>query len=117
MTSREVEAALAAAGVEEAAAETRELFRAFAGVSPAEHLWRHRSSEPPVCDSPELLSAVASRISRIPLAYLIGEADFFGRAFKVTPDCLIPRADTEVLVEEAIARLPRGAPYACLFCT
>ena len=111
MTSREAEAALAAVGIEEAAVETRELFRVFAGVSPAEYLWRHRSSEPPSSDSPELAAALARRLSREPLAYIIGEAEFFGRAFRVTPDCLIPRADTEVIVEAAIARLPRGARF------
>ena len=109
MTSREVALALAAAGIEEAEHETAELFRVFCGVSPAEYLWRHRSSEPPACESPEFLDAVRRRLAHEPLAYIIGEREFFGRPFRVTPDVLIPRADTEVIVEAAIARLPRGA--------
>lgn len=116
MTSREVEAALAAAGIDEAAIETRELFRVFAGISPAEYLWRHRSATPPECDTPELRSALSRRLSREPLAYIIGEREFFGRAFRVTPACLIPRADTETVVETALSLLPRGARFLDLCC-
>ena len=111
MTSREVAAMLAAAGIEEAERETAELFRALCGISPAEYLWRHRSSAPPACETPEFLDAIRRRIEREPLAYIIGEREFFGRPFRVTHDVLIPRADTEVIVEEAIRRLPRGARF------
>lgn len=41
-----------------------------------------------------------------PLAYILGEREFFGLNFKVTPATLIPRADTELLVELALQRVP-----------
>lgn len=44
-----------------------------------------------------------------PIAYIMGERDFFGLTFSVTPDVLIPRPETELLVEEAIARTPQHA--------
>ncbi|PLY01701.1 MAG: peptide chain release factor N(5)-glutamine methyltransferase [Desulfuromonas sp.] len=47
---------------------------------------------------------VKRRAQREPLQYLIGETEFWSLPFKVTPDVLIPRADTEILVEEALAR-------------
>ncbi len=48
---------------------------------------------------------VARRAAGEPLAYLVGEAEFGGRVFQVSPAVLIPRPDTEVLVELALARL------------
>jgi release factor glutamine methyltransferase len=42
-----------------------------------------------------------------PLAYLLGETEFHGLLFKVTPDVLIPRADTETLVDWALEELSR----------
>lgn len=43
--------------------------------------------------------------SGLPLPYLLGEWEFFGLKFKVTPDVLIPRPETELLVETALALL------------
>ena len=48
------------------------------------------------------------RLAGEPIAYLTGEREFHGLAFRVTPDVLIPRPDTELLVELACERLPRG---------
>ncbi len=45
-----------------------------------------------------------------PLAYLTGEQEFHGLLLSVSPQVLVPRADTEVLVDWAIERLKAGAP-------
>lgn len=52
---------------------------------------------------------LSQRLNHVPLAYLAGEREFYGRTFKVTPATLIPRADTETLVEAALEVLPEGA--------
>ncbi len=49
-----------------------------------------------------------------PLAYLVGEQAFFDLVFKVNASVLIPRPDTERLVEEALMRLGKGATFADL---
>lgn len=51
---------------------------------------------------------VRRRASREPLQYILGDAPFMGRMFKVTPDTLIPRADTEILCARALERLGDG---------
>jgi len=66
--------------------------------------------------SPELSEAVEKRAARYPLQYILGEWGFYRQVYEVSPDCLIPRADTEVLVEQAIRLLPTGAHFADL-CT
>jgi release factor glutamine methyltransferase len=48
------------------------------------------------------------RIAGEPIAYIVGEREFYGLSFSVTPDVLIPRPDTELLVELALERLPRN---------
>jgi release factor glutamine methyltransferase len=54
------------------------------------------------------------RASGEPVAYILGEREFFGRPFKVTPATLIPRPDTETLIEAALDHMPRDRPTRVL---
>lgn len=57
----------------------------------------------------ELLSALVDRrLSGEPIAYLLGVREFYGLPFKVSPDVLIPRPETELLVELALSRTPEN---------
>ena len=54
-----------------------------------------------------IMDAAEQRINHVPLAYIFGESEFCGRRFKVTADTLIPRQDTEVVVEDAVSRISK----------
>ncbi len=112
MTRAELCARLRAAGIEEAEEEAKRLFCHFSGMSRAAAL-----AEPGAdCSAPALLSALARREAREPLSYILGEAWFYDERYRVSPACLIPRPETELLVEHAIATLARGGCFADL-CT
>jgi len=51
---------------------------------------------------------IERRARREPIAYILGRCEFWSLTFKVTPDVLIPRGDTETLVEAALKVLPQG---------
>jgi release factor glutamine methyltransferase len=68
--------------------------------------------EPAAIDGLE--TVIRRRLAGEPTAYLLGRREFFGRDFRVTPDVLIPRPETELLVEAALARLPPDRPATVL---
>ena len=107
MTLKEAIEILKSAGVESADYDARELFKLY--CSPPVML----STE---CDKAELISALERRAKREPLQYIIGSVGFYREEYIVTPDCLIPRSDTEILVDYAVKNLPSGAGFADL-CT
>ncbi len=49
-----------------------------------------------------------------PIAYILGHREFYGLNLKVTPDTLIPRPDTETLVDAALAKIPQNQPRKIL---
>lgn len=111
MTYHALIRALLDAGIEDGREEATRLFIHFGGHSRASLVGAN-----PDISTPEFLVAVSRRLSGEPLAYILGEVGFYRENYFVSPACLIPRADTEILVEEAVKRLPQAAHFAD-FCT
>jgi release factor glutamine methyltransferase len=59
-------------------------------------------------------AAIARRLSHEPIQYITGEQEFFGLRLRVTPATLIPRPETEHLVEAVLSRLPDDRPLNLL---
>lgn len=57
---------------------------------------------------------LSRRLAGEPIAYIVGSREFFGLEFKTTPAVLIPRPETELLVELALARIPENQPCKVL---
>ena len=89
------------ASVEGAQLEARELVCCAAGKS-REQFYRDMAlyASDPVEE--KLAELLERRLAGEPVAYLIGEWEFYGLGLDITPDVLIPRMDTEVLAERAI---------------
>lgn len=66
--------------------------------------------QPQAAQVRELEALAARRAAGEPVAYLLGEREFFGLPFRVTPDVLIPRPETEHIVEQAQKLFPRDFP-------
>jgi len=101
---------LAEAGIADAERDAERLLRHVLGWDRAALLTRGR--EPLDADAAaRLAELVERRGQRRPLQYLLGSQAFWRHEFRVTPDVLIPRPETELLVEACLERLPReGRP-------
>lgn len=104
MTLSEITKKLADAGIESAR------FEALVLIEALEKVPRSRAIADPCADyvSAELISAVEKRAERYPLQYILGEWEFCGLTFEVDENCLIPRPDTEILVDAAVRAMPKN---------
>ena len=98
----------------EARIEVRALLcHALGNVS---HAWLIAHGDEPVTDTlrQTFEALLARRIAGEPIAHILGQREFFGREFKVTPATLIPRPDTEILIETALKKIPATQPCRIL---
>lgn len=98
---------LAEAGIMDAAIDAKLLYR-FVDKLDAVGLMMHWQDvlQDNTCE--EYLDLVARRASGEPLQYITGSQEFMGLEFKVNPSVLIPRQDTETMVEDAMELLEKG---------
>ncbi len=99
MTKDKIYELLSLASIDGARTEAEILYEEMQGVSDA-----------------AIMDAIRKRSEGYPLQYIIGKWWLWDCEFEVDESCLIPRPDTETLIEQAIKRLPRGTRFADL-CT
>lgn len=75
---------------------------------PRAYLLAHPEAALSDADQAQFEALLTRRERGEPIAYILGEREFFGLTFHVTPDVLIPRPDTELLVELALDLIPEG---------
>lgn len=97
-------------GIDEARLESELLLGNFFGLNRVEmHLTDREASSDELVRFAEL---VARRLGREPLAYILGEQEFWSLTFTVSPAVLIPRPETELLIEAVMARIPEPSTFA-----
>ena len=112
MTFKEIVSALDSYGVESPRDEALIIIEHVTGFSPSKIMLDMQKSY----TDPAIFEILEQRKERFPLQYIIGKWEFMGKEFFVSPDCLIPRPDTEILVEKAVALCNDGADV-CDLCT
>lgn len=104
---KEGAARLAAAGIDEAELDARLLLEFVCGTD-RNTLLAHGDREVSAQECERYRELLTKRAAHIPLQHLTGEQDFMGLTFVVNKDVLVPRQDTEILVEEAMKHLHDG---------
>ncbi len=78
------------------------------------HLLAHADAVPDAAAAGRFETLLAARTRGEPVAYLTSKREFWSLALTVTPATLIPRPETELLVEQALERAPSGAAWPLL---
>ncbi|WP_457622172.1 peptide chain release factor N(5)-glutamine methyltransferase [Persephonella sp.] len=98
------------AGVKTPLTDTQ-LLLSFVLKLPRWKLITEREEDVPKEKVMEFISLIERRAQREPLAYITGEKAFYGLDFKVKQGVLIPRPETEILVEEVLKRIPENEKF------
>ncbi|HEY4166348.1 MAG TPA: peptide chain release factor N(5)-glutamine methyltransferase [Reyranella sp.] len=105
---RDTAVALTAAGIDNARFEARLLLAEASGLT-IEQLVARGTDEVPAAVIEIARALTARRVRREPMAYILGEREFWGLPFKVSPAVLVPRPDSETLIEAVLALMPDRA--------
>jgi len=97
---------LEAAGIEDYIFEAKQIIKHITGLNAAQILAKYNNKLSEFQQN-NLIALIHQREVRYPLQYIFGEWDFYGRSFYVGPGVLVPRADTEILVEHCVEYLKK----------
>lgn len=100
-TIRETRQTLEAVGIPDARLEAEVMVMAVMRMT-RQNIFAEQEAEVAGQQAAELAGVVAQRLERVPLAYILGYREFYGINVAVTPDVLIPRPETEGIVEHTL---------------
>lgn len=107
---------LEAAGIEDYVFEAKQIIMHLTGLTAPQILTNYNNRLTQFQEN-NLIALIHQREVRYPLQYIFGSWDFYGRAYRVGPGVLIPRADTETVIEEALETLKgKAAPEILDLC-
>ena len=92
------------AGIEDYVFEAKQIIKHITGLNATQILTLYNNKLTQFQEN-NLIAIIHQREVRYPLQYILGEWDFYGRSYKVGPGVLIPRADTETVIEVALEYL------------
>jgi len=95
---------LQAAGIEDYVFEAKQIIKHITGLNSTQILTLYNNTLTKFQEN-NLVALIHQREVRYPLQYIFGEWDFYGRSYVVGPGVLIPRADTETVIDEALSYL------------
>lgn len=104
---------LEAAGIEDYVFEAKQIIKHITGLTNAQILVKYMN-ELTLFQENNLTAIIKQRKIRYPLQYILGKWNFFGRDFFVGTGVLIPRSDTETLIDVCLESLPTGTPSRAL---
>lgn len=104
---------LEAAGIEDYVFEAKQIIKHITGLSSSQILMNYTNQLTPFQQN-NLTAVIKQRSIRYPLQYIFGEWSFYGRNFKVGPGVLVPRADTETLIDKCLEFLAERENAAIL---
>lgn len=91
-----------------------ELLIAHTLECPRSHLYAYPEQRLTDPQTKQLSACMALRIKGTPMAYILGRQEFYGLNFSVNKDVLIPRPDTELLVDLALDKMPDDQPIVAI---
>ena len=100
-TIRETHQTLESIGIPDARLEAEVMVMTVMRMT-RQNIFAEQETEVPVSEARQLAEVVAQRLERVPLAYILGYREFYGINVVVTPDVLIPRPETEGMVEHTL---------------
>lgn len=100
--SKDIEGQLANCGIDEAKLDARLLISHILNLEQIDYALE-KGKAVSDDDYQAVMRLVRKRLNRVPMSQIFGEKEFWSRSFKVTPDTLTPRPDSETLIEVALS--------------